>query len=88
MDLEEKYKTISNPAEYKEFLLNKERIEKGQPNEFDYLYPTLDDVDFNVKIAERKEFNDMKYDGSIEDPIKKAEKLCNAEFELAPHQLL
>ena len=29
----------------------------------------------------------MKYDGSIEDPIKKAEKLCNAEFELAPHQL-
>ncbi len=87
MELKQKYETISNPIEYQEFLLDKETLEKNEPSDFNYLYPSLNDPNFNVKIAEKKEFNDMKYDGEIEDPIAKAEKMCNAEFELAPHQL-
>lgn len=87
MSLKEKYEKISNSIEYQQFLLDKEILEKNSKNDYDYLYPTLNDPEFNVKISEKKEFQDMKYDGSIEDPIEKAEKLCNAEFELAPHQL-
>ena len=56
-------------------------------NEYKYLYPNLNDPLFNQKIAEKKEFNDTKYDGTIYDNInEEAEKLCNAEFELSPHQ--
>jgi len=52
-----------------------------------YLYPNLNDPLFNIKIAERKEFNDTQYNGEIANVEKQAEILCNAEFELAPHQL-
>ena len=55
-------------------------------NKYDYLYPNLYDPDFNIKIAERKEFNDTRYDGKIYDVEKQAEILCNADYELAPHQ--
>jgi hypothetical protein len=59
-----------------------------------YLYPHLDDPDFALKIAKRKEFNDSQYDDSlgeggvtsIEDIEKQASKLCSADFELMPHQ--
>ena len=51
------------------------------------LYPSLDDTNFNVKIAKRKEFNSTKYDGTIYDIKSQSEKLCNAEFSLLPHQL-
>ena len=52
----------------------------------DFLYPRLDDPDFSLKIAKRKEFNDTQYDGSIKDIREQAEKLCSADFELMPHQ--
>ena len=44
-------------------LLNRENLK--QDNEYNYLYPNLDDAQFNIKIAERKEFADTKYDGAI-----------------------
>ena len=54
--------------------------------QYNYLYPELNDPLFNKKIAEKKEFNDTKYDGTIHTINIEAEKLCNAEFELSPHQ--
>ena len=51
------------------------------------LYPTLDDPEFNIKIAERKEFYDTRYDGTIADVKIQSDKACTAEFELLPHQL-
>ena len=51
-----------------------------------YLYPTLDDPNFNIKIAEKKEFSDTKYDGEIYDVQSYSEILNNAEFELLPQQ--
>ena len=56
-------------------------------NDFDFLYPDLDDPHFNIKIAKRKEFNDTQYDGTLYDIKKQANILCNMEFELMPHQL-
>ena len=55
-------------------------------NTYKHLYPTLNDEQFSKKIAEKKEFNDTKYDGKIVEIEKQADILCNAEFELAPHQ--
>ena len=58
------------------------------PTDYDYLYPILDDPDFNVKIAKKKEFGDHRYLGERVDDIEnEADRLCNASFELAPHQM-
>jgi hypothetical protein len=71
-------------------LLKKELLERNvleeNPEQNDYLYPTLNDPNFNIKIAEKKEFNDTKYDGTIYDVKEQAEILSKADFELAPHQ--
>lgn len=53
----------------------------------DRLYPTLDDPDFAYKIAQRQEFADTKYEGEIKSIREQADKLCDAPFELMPHQL-
>ena len=68
------------------------RFEEQEAVELDedrypFLYPSLNDPKFNIKIAEKKEFSDNKYDGTINDIEKHSDKLCNSEFELAPHQL-
>jgi hypothetical protein len=58
---------------------------------YNFLYPTLDDPQFNIKIASKKEFSDTKYDGTVYDSLEKikkhSDKMCNADFELSPHQL-
>jgi hypothetical protein len=77
--------------ECNKFLLKKEIIERNvlseHPEENPYLYPNLNDKDFNVKIATKKEFNDTKYDGTIHNNIKEqADILAKADFELQPHQ--
>ena len=64
--------------------------EKFIDSKYDFLYPHIDDPNFNIKIAEKKEFNETKYDGRIDDKMtieEQAENMCKAEFELAPHQL-
>jgi hypothetical protein len=66
-------------------------------NRMDYLYPSLNDSDFNLKITSKKEFNDTKYEGiktekNVDgelvamDVEEYSEILNNAPFELQPHQ--
>jgi hypothetical protein len=59
---------------------------KEDANEYSFLYPHLNDSNFNRKISNKKEFADTQYNGKITELDKEADKLCNAEFELAPHQ--
>ena len=76
--------------ENNDFLHKKELAQRESialDDNYDFLYPEIDDPNFNIKIAKRKEFNDTQYDGKIYDIKKQAEKMCNAEFELMPHQL-
>jgi len=76
--------------EHNDFLHKKELAQRESialDDNYDFLYPEFDDPNFNIKIAKRKEFNDTQYDGKIYDIKKQAEKMCNAEFELMPHQL-
>ena len=73
------------------FLLKKELVERkyleNHSKENPYLYPNLNDTEFNIKIAEKKEFFDTKYDGTIYKNIKEhADLLAKADFELQPHQ--
>jgi hypothetical protein len=45
-----------------DFLLKKEwleSIELKDSTEFNFLYPTLNDPNFNVKISQKKEFKDL-----------------------------
>ena len=54
---------------------------------YKYLYPHLDDELFNIKIANKKEFEENKLKITIdEDFEKKSNEICNKDFELAPHQ--
>ena len=67
---------------------NRDQIETAE-EDYKYLYPSLDDPNFNIKISTRKEFSDTKYVGKRTDSDieKVSDELCNAEFELAPHQM-
>ena len=77
--------------ECNKFLLKKEIIERNYLSENqdnnEYLYPNLNDKNFNIKIANKKEFNNTKYDGTIYSDIKKqSDILAKADYELSPHQ--
>jgi superfamily II DNA or RNA helicase len=74
------------------FLLKKE-LQDGKelskhPAANSYLYPSLDDPKFNLKISQKEEFYDTQYDGEIHEDIKERaeEVINNASFELQPHQ--
>ena len=74
--------------EYNNYLFKRELLENNNiNNNNEYLYPTLNDPEFNIKISKKKEFSDTKYIGDIDDIEKKAEEICKLDFELMPHQL-
>ena len=66
-------------------LKNYNSLEKNR-DALEHLYPDLDDPYFNIKIADKKEFDDTKYDGNIDDIEKYSKELSNSDFELAPQQ--
>ena len=81
---------IVDSKEYNSFLFNKEKIESENlknNDSFSFLYPELNDPNFNIKIAKHKEFNDTKYDGSIHNIKEQANFMCNTEFEFSPYQI-
>ena len=76
--------------EYNKFLIRKEAVERDyldNHDSFDYLYPSLNDPMFNLKIAKKQEFFDTKYEGEIQDVEEESNKMCNMEVELAPYQI-
>jgi hypothetical protein len=96
-NLEEEYKKLNcldenyYSKDCNKFLLKKELLERNtlleKEDENQYLYPNLNDTDFNIKIANKEEFNDTRYDGAIHENIKEhADLLAKADFELQPHQ--
>jgi hypothetical protein len=80
----------TDKSEFNNFMLNKElREAENIKNDeaFQFLYPEINDPNFNIKIAKHKEFNETNYDGKVYDIEEHAKKLCNTDFELTPHQL-
>ena len=85
-----KTKDIINVSGENKFKLKKELLESEElerNKEYDFLYPTHNDPNFNVKISNKKEFSDYKYDGEIHDIISYSDKLADMPFELAPQQV-
>jgi hypothetical protein len=88
LDLKNEYNEscLDDPydKECNKFLLKKELIEsevlRENPNQHPNLYPSLDDPNFIIKIAEKKEFRDNSYNGEIYDVKKHSEILNNADF--------
>jgi hypothetical protein len=88
INLDDKNTDINSFVNKKE-ILNRNFISNNE-DKFNNLYPSLDDSDFNIKIALKKEFNETKYDGtifSVDEIEEQAKKLCEADFELSPNQL-
>ena len=69
--------------------LKKERqtFQSNQPVENSF-YPDKNDPNFNLKIAEKKEFNDLiKNEDTRKDDVEKfADKECKSGFQILPHQ--
>jgi hypothetical protein len=89
-----KAETMLYNKPYNDFLIKKEKYERRDEashkhaEEYGHLYPSINDPNFNIKIAEKKEFYDAKFVADLEaDVEKQAEILCNAPFELAPNQV-
>ncbi len=52
------------------------------------VYPSLEDPKFNIKIANKKEFNDTSFNGKIYKNLsERADELSNMPFEISSHQL-
>ena len=80
-----------NDKTYNENLRENEKkehdiLEKNEDLNID-LYPNLNDPNFTLKIAKKKEFSETQYEGNIANVEAMAEKMCNEERELAPHQI-
>ena len=52
----------------------------------DLLYPILLDPDFQNKIANKKEFDIFRYDGTIREVKTHSKTECEAPFEISPYQ--
>jgi hypothetical protein len=93
--LEEEYIKLIDTGTYTEkdynkFLIRKEAVERhylDSHSEFNYLYPSLNDPKFNIKIAQKQEFFDTQYEGNIDAVEKESNKMCDMDVELAPYQL-
>ena len=75
----------NNKEQLKTELDNRKEL-GSTPTQYEFLYPVLDDPNFNIKIAQKKEFSDTRYDGAIYDVEKYATILKTAEYELLPQQ--
>ena len=84
-----------NEAELMEYNTIVKETESLKQEEFttesttnDFLYPNLNDPNFNLKIAAKKEFQEHRYDAI--DPnidfLQKVKEECESEFEIMPHQ--
>ena len=69
----------------------KEDLSHSDEN-FEYLYPNKNDINFNFKIASKKEFYDTRYVEKTKKEFRNIKKVAqtfceNTEFELEPHQM-
>jgi len=74
------------------FILDREKIEKSELEKVkdNDLYPNINDPNFSLKIASKKEFNDSKINTeiitNIEDFKQMADNICFKDYEIAQHQ--
>jgi hypothetical protein len=82
---------IKNSFDYDKKLFDQNNSELKNKN-LTSLFPSLNDSNFNIKIAHKKEFNDTKIPSKTEEDfnniIKLSNNICNQkDFQLAPQQM-
>jgi hypothetical protein len=94
IDLKENEINIKDPEQQQllKCISNENRNSLSTENKYNYLYPTLEDPNFNYKIANKKEFYDNRYEQKTPEQFQNikeiAQMMCeNTEFELEPHQM-
>ena len=99
--LEEKYSELTSnelnlydvkQAAYLKCISDKNRRELTENKSYDFLYPSLEDPNFNIKIAKKKEFYDNRYEEKTREDFQNIKEISqlmceNTEFELEPHQM-
>jgi hypothetical protein len=99
--LEEKYIELTSndlnlynaeQAAYLKCISDKNRRELTENKSYDFLYPSLEDPNFNIKIAKKKEFYDNRYEEKTREDFQNIKEISqlmceNTEFELEPHQM-
>ena len=86
---DEEYKlSQEHDEENKDMFLREKEEYYDNSKEFPtFLYPRLDDPNFNEILASKQEFNDHQFPDKPSDDIQEASaKECEKEFELMPHQ--
>jgi superfamily II DNA or RNA helicase len=75
------------------FILDREKVEKNElekKSKNNDIYPSLNDPNFALKIASKKEFNDSKINTKILTDIREfkemANNICFKDYEIAQHQ--
>ena len=83
-----KEKTKDTLSNKDKLVLEKENMEEAlqNPNTDQFLYPSLDDPNFNIKINNKKEFSNAKYDGTVANVEDRANELSKVDYELLPQQ--
>lgn len=71
---------------------NTKEIEEKQklienPELLKTMYPHILDPEFNVKIANKREFNQFIHDVDYSVSVKKKDDVCHDQFELSPNQI-
>ena len=71
---------------------DKNRAQLAATNDFDVLYPQIDDYNFTLKLSQKKEFFDVKIEKKSREEIENIEEVSNIcspslDFELEPHQM-
>jgi len=97
--LNQNNKQVELSNEYMKYIKNennnynelKELYDKDYIDINDNLYPTFNEPNFNIKIANKTEFINTQYPDinakDIDEYKEKVKELSDAKFELAPHQL-
>ena len=86
MILEQLNKIPNNALKSRFETMNKKNIKES--DKLNNLFPHLDDPDFNAKLVNKKEFNDLQTDTNVYDVEERSNQLCGEKkhFELLPHQ--
>ena len=67
--------------------INEYNYLKENVTEKNYLYPNMNDPNFSEKILSKQEFQNNKFNGTINKNIEEeADKQCDTPFEIMPHQ--
>ena len=86
--LREYYSDSENKSNPSNLSSDKDNTPEESKSKSLFSYPSLEDENMMIKISEKREFYDSKaYEQNIDKLNEISNKICNQDFQLAPHQI-